>query len=140
MSDPHVFTVGKADPTGKQEPPGAVLHITADLKTVRETLPRVIWVAANRNIHVEDAQQVCAALAHLPQGTLDQVLLRLLEQRASLLRVAGPFPTACLPGALPEEPRGTEAPAEEPPTAQVVDLMAALKASLAAANPRKEPA
>lgn len=89
MSDPLVFTVSKADPTGKEPTAGAVLNITADLPIVRDTLPRAIWRAANIDRHVQDAQQVVAALAHLPQGTVDQVLVLLLEQRASLLRVAG---------------------------------------------------
>lgn len=95
MPDPVVFTVSKADPILRDGPvAGAVLNITGELPRVRETLPHAIWRAANINQHREDALQVAAALAHLPQGTIDQVLLLLLEQRASLLRVAGRWPAA----------------------------------------------
>lgn len=80
MSDPAVFTVAKADPIGKEPIPGAVLKITAELARVRETLPHAIWRASCLSIHELDARQVVAALANLPQGTLDQVLLLLLQQ------------------------------------------------------------
>lgn len=94
MSDIPVFTVAKADPTGKEPTAGAILHITADLSRVRETLPHAIWRASNLSLHEIDARQVVAALAALPQGTIDQVLVLLLQQRASLLRVAVvPSPT-----------------------------------------------
>lgn len=141
MSDapaPLVITVSKADPTGKEPTAGAVLQITADLPKLKGEHPYALWRALNFSQHIRDAQQIVTALAALPQGTIDQVLLLLLQQRASLLRVAGPVPSTCLPEAAPIQPHGTEAPAEEPPTAQVVDLMEALKASLAGAKPRKE--
>ncbi len=106
MSEALVFTVAKADPVDKEPTVGAVLNITADLGQGRETLPRAVWRAANLTIHVVDAQQVVAALSALPQGTIDQVLVLLLQQRASLLRVAGPFPPP--PGIqdLPDDPTG----------------------------------
>lgn len=108
-----VFTVSKADPTGKEPTTGAVLSITGELPDVRSTLPTTgesiphsVWRARCLNRHVEDAQQVVAALLHLPQGTLDQVLLLLLQQKASLLRVRGELPAGTVD---PFRYRGTEA-------------------------------
>ena len=39
------------------------------------------------DMHDNNADAVCQALSHLPQGTLDKVMLRLMESRACLLRV-----------------------------------------------------
>ncbi len=39
------------------------------------------------DMHDNNADAVCKALSHLPQGTLDKVMLRLMESRACLLRV-----------------------------------------------------
>lgn len=133
MSDPFVFTVGKADSVGKEPTTGAVLNITADLRTVRETLPHAIWRAANLDIHKTDAQQVVAALAHLPQGTVDQVLVLLLEQRASLLRVRVPESFAPLSLEVPEAFRDAVAVGVKKHET-LEDLPAAIWAALAAAR------
>lgn len=129
MSDAYVFTVGKADPTGKEPTQGAVLNITADLRTIRETLPHTIWRAATINIHVEDARQVAAALAHLPQGTIDQLLVILLQQRASLLRVTCAFPAAQFPASPSPEFRAAVAHGLDTSTG-VDDLPEAIWAAL----------
>ena len=50
--------------------------------------PDVITLAESRDLHVQDAEQIVdALLATLPGGTIDQVLLGLLEHQASLFRI-----------------------------------------------------
>jgi len=87
MSDTPVFTVSKADSIGREPTAGAVLNITADLPRTDTAHETEAWRAFAKDRYEAEAQRVVAALSALPGGTLDAVLIFLLQQRASLLRV-----------------------------------------------------
>lgn len=86
MTEPHVITVCKADPTVEPIAP-TVLSITADLPQFAEGVPEREWRRQAIDTYDLDAQKIMLALNALPQGTRDQLLLLMLEHRASLLRV-----------------------------------------------------
>jgi hypothetical protein len=87
--EPLVITVCKADPTGEPTRP-AILRITEDFPEERyKGAPESVWRPAWLAFHRQQAEKIVEALASLPQGTTDQLLLLLLEQRASVLRVRG---------------------------------------------------
>ena len=74
------ITVHKADPT--VDPiEGIMLSITRDIPEGDMT------ERANIDLFASDATQIVSALHHLPGGTLDRVLVKLMESRVSSLRV-----------------------------------------------------
>ena len=83
--DPLSITVCKADSIGPPVRP-AVLNITGNLPEMPGGRERE-WVPKSVAIYKDDAARIMRALKSLPQGTLDQLLMLLLESRASLLRV-----------------------------------------------------
>jgi hypothetical protein len=83
--DPLLITVCKADATILPVQP-AVLSIAGDLPRVAGT-DESEWRPNTLALFRDEAQRIMRALKSLPQGTLDQLLMLLLEGRASLLRV-----------------------------------------------------
>lgn len=82
--------VHRAGPIGNMHVPTLAIHATTEMPDIPFGEP----LAKAREIHVRDAQQIADALiGHLPGGTLDMVLIRLLEHKASYLRagVDAPF-------------------------------------------------
>lgn len=85
MSDERVVVVAKADPT--IDPiQSVVLRIEAALPVFTGKKERE-WRSKAFGAYRADAESILSAFCALPQGTLDQVLMLLLERRASLLRV-----------------------------------------------------
>jgi hypothetical protein len=80
-------TVHKAQSMGSSKS-GGVLDMTIE---ATETFPGIEDPKASAELHDRDASAIVSAmLTSLPGGTVDAVLRRLLEHRASLLRVRWP--------------------------------------------------
>lgn len=84
--DPLSITVCKADDTGPAVVRSVTLHIAGALPQFSGG-EEAAWRRAAWATFKDDAARVMRALKSLPQGTLDQLLMLLLESRASLLRV-----------------------------------------------------
>jgi len=84
--EPLSITVCKADATILPVQP-AVLSITGDLPRVAGT-DESEWRPNTLALFRDEAQRIMRAFSSLPQGTLDQLLMQLLESRASLLRIS----------------------------------------------------
>lgn len=70
------------------------LHVPAFVITGQEEMPEQASLRDARQLYADEGAAIAQTLIHcLPGGTLDQVLLRLLEHAASLLRVSCERPT-----------------------------------------------
>lgn len=81
MGEPKKFTICKFDPTVKDEPSdGALIEIT-------DKLPEFVSCGLSEDIFEHQASDLAFALfSTLPQGTLDRLIVKLMEHKLSYYR------------------------------------------------------
>lgn len=99
---PLVIKACKADPIGREPIQSVILEVSTKIPPLNTSTASYRRDALN--FFRGQAEKVLDVLVALPQGTLDQVLLLLLERRASLLVVPGIAPAALVPAAIPPAP------------------------------------
>lgn len=85
------FTVHKADGCPAAPVESATLVIAGDLPPYPRSSAETAddFVAGARQRLRDDAKTILAALASLPQGTMHELLILLLEKKACVLRIPG---------------------------------------------------
>lgn len=67
------------------------MHVPTLAIYVHEEMPEMRSLEEARALYLSEGRQIAEALCqHLAAGVVDQILVRLLEHRASLLRIAEP--------------------------------------------------
>lgn len=76
--------VHRAGAIGAKHVPTLAIYAHAEV-------PETLSLDESRALYLEEGRQIAEALfQHLPGGVVDQILIQLLERRASLLRIAVP--------------------------------------------------
>jgi len=76
--------VCKADPTGEQVIESVALHVA-------DSIPRIEgddYLEAYEHFYIAEADRIMEVLAALPQGTRHQLLIKMLQDKLCLFRVA----------------------------------------------------
>jgi len=86
-----VFTVCRADPLPGETTPGVTLHIDGSIDGSIDATPGPYETSdPYGRFYNDQASKIMNALASLPGGTFDALLIKMLDRKRSLLRVREP--------------------------------------------------